>query len=120
MTESKGTTTTTGDAPDPDAISWLRSTLHSVDQRCTHLQSDLKKAQQVTILFISQSSFLTIYFTNFCLKDCLTLDGSRRGLAACLANQEEALGSLRQELVRTTLTNQTLINEKVATLSRFS
>ncbi|XP_057374957.1 dixin-like [Daphnia carinata] len=89
MTESKGTTTTS--STDPDAISWLRSTLHSVDQRCTNLQSDLKKAQQ----------------------DCLTLDGSRRGLAACLANQEEALGSLRQELVRTTLANQTMTNEKV-------
>lgn len=41
------------------------------------------------------------------------MDGSRRGLAACLANQEEALSSLRQELVRTTLANQTLTNEKV-------
>ncbi len=46
-------------------------------------------------------------------KDCLTLDGSRRGLAACLANQEEALNNLRQELVRTTLANQTMTNEKV-------
>lgn len=43
----------------------------------------------------------------------MTLDGSRRGLAACLANQEDALNSLRQELVRTNLSNQTLINEKV-------
>lgn len=46
MTESKGTTTTA--STDPDAISWLRSTLHSVDQRCTNLQTDLKKAQQVS------------------------------------------------------------------------
>lgn len=50
MTESKGTTTTS--STDPDAISWLRSTLHSVDQRCTNLQSDLKKAQQVKRLFV--------------------------------------------------------------------
>ena len=48
MTESKGTTTTSTSA-DPDAISWLRSTLQSVDQRCSTLQSDLKKAQQVAI-----------------------------------------------------------------------
>lgn len=56
MTESKGTTTTTtssassspgSSSVDPDAISWLRSTLHSVDQRCSSLQTDLKKAQQV-------------------------------------------------------------------------
>lgn len=90
MTESKGTTTTSSSA-DPDAISWLRSTLQSVDQRCSTLQSDLKKAQQ----------------------DCLTLDGSRRGLAACLANQEETLNSLKQELIRTTVANQTLTNEKI-------
>ncbi len=43
----------------------------------------------------------------------MTLDGSRRGLAACLANQEDTLNSLRQEVVRTNLANQTLINEKV-------
>lgn len=99
MTEAKGTTTTTSttsasslpSATDPDAISWLRTTLHSVDQRCSSLQTDLKKAQQ----------------------DCQTLDGSRRGLAACLANQEEALNNLRQELVRTTLANQTMTNEKI-------
>ena len=54
MTESKGTTTTS--STDPDAISWLRSILHSVDQRCTNLQSDLKKAQQVVILFILTTS----------------------------------------------------------------
>lgn len=47
MTESKGTTTTTSSSADPDAISWLRSTLQSVDQRCSSLQLDLKKAQQV-------------------------------------------------------------------------
>jgi predicted nucleic acid-binding Zn-ribbon protein len=87
-TESKGTTTT---PDDPDAISWLRNTLHNVDQRCNTLQSDLKKAQQ----------------------DCMTLDGSRRGLAQCLANQEESLSSLRQEMLRVTLANQTLSNEKV-------
>lgn len=46
-------------------------------------------------------------------QDCLTLDGSRRGLAACLANQEETLSSLKQELIRTTVANQTLTNEKV-------
>ena len=53
MTECKGTTTTmtTSSQPgdDPDAISWLRTTLHNVDQRCSNLQTDLKKAQQVTI-----------------------------------------------------------------------
>ena len=54
MTESKGTTTTT--STDPDAISWLRSTLHSVDQRCTNLQSDLKKAQQVKKISTQQST----------------------------------------------------------------
>jgi len=97
-TESKGTTTT-HDSDDPDgAISWLRSKLHTVDQRCNTLQSDLKKAQQTSYLFE---------------QDCATLDGNRRGLAACLANQEEALNSLRQELLRTTLANQSLTNEKV-------
>ena len=52
MTECKGTTTTTTSSQpgdDPDAISWLRTTLHNVDQRCSNLQTDLKKAQQVTI-----------------------------------------------------------------------
>jgi len=88
MTESKGTTTTSAD---PDAISWLRTTLHSVDQRCNNLQTDLQKAQQ----------------------DCVSLDGSRRGLAACLANQEDSLYTLRQELLQTTLANQALTNEKV-------
>jgi len=90
-TESKGTTTL-GGADDPDgALSWLRNKLHNVDQRCNALQSDLKKSQQ----------------------DCVTLDGSRRGLAACLASQEETLNSLRQELLRATLSNQALTNEKV-------
>jgi hypothetical protein len=57
-TESKGTTTT-HDSDDPDgAISWLRSKLHTVDQRCNTLQSDLKKAQQVPIV---TSIALTIY-----------------------------------------------------------
>ena len=49
----------------------------------------------------------------------MTLDGSRRGLAACLANQEDALNNLRQELVRTNLANQTLINEKVFLNNQF-
>jgi len=56
MTEAKGTTTTSTtsaslpSATDPDAISWLRTTLHSVDQRCSSLQTDLKRAQQVIYL----------------------------------------------------------------------
>jgi len=91
MTESKGTTTGSSSGSDPGAISWLQTTLHSVDQRCNSLQNDLKKAQQ----------------------DCVTLDGSRRGLAACLANQEDSLYTLRQELLQMTMANQTLTNDKV-------
>ena len=61
MTESKGTTTGSSSGSDPDAISWLQTTLHSVDQRCTSLQNDLKKAQQVR-LFILINRVITVRF----------------------------------------------------------
>ena len=34
-------------------------------------------------------------------------------MAACLANQEDSLYTLRQELLQTTMANQTLTNDKV-------
>lgn len=67
MTEAKGTTTTSTtsasslpSATDPDAISWLRTTLHSVDQRCSSLQTDLKKAQQVICFLINRKKCIFI------------------------------------------------------------
>lgn len=75
MTESKGTTTTS--TTDPDAISWLRSTLHSVDQRCTNLQSDLKKAQQV-INSLNQPLNKSAVFSNESLDDSGLLDVGRK------------------------------------------
>jgi len=61
MTESKGTTTGSSSGSDPDAISWLQSTLHSVDQRCNSLQNDLKKAQQVTNFQTPRPSFFFLF-----------------------------------------------------------